>query len=1093
MLVVLVVCGLCRDAAAQAQAPAADWRNPEARRAYIERARQRADTARRVALDLARARGWPARNMGAGRAFELRLLDAGRPVYVTTHNVNAAISTAVDLVRNTLPYDVNGAGLTVGIWDAGSARATHREFQGRSTASDGAAAHFHSTHVGGTIAAAGIDANALGMAPGVHVISYDWNFDTTEMAAAAAAGPAQPGEIYISNHSYGFITGWEPGAYSGTAGPHYFGVFGEREDRGFGQYGDVAAEWDDLCYNAPYFVPFVAAGNDRNDIAPAPGTAFFYFNNGWQSKAYDPDTDPLGDGWDNGGYDTMSTIASGKNSIAVGAVHDAVSGSSRSLGNAVMSDFSGWGPADDGRVKPDLVANGIGLYSTDSDNDSDYVSLSGTSMATPNAAGSALLLQEYYADLFPGEAMRGSTLKGLLIHTADDLGNAGPDYRFGWGLINAKAGLDQIKAHRDAPDAHCLVEGVLQTGAPTTSFTFLADGGTPIRVTLCWTDPPGSVKTGLDDRSAVLMNDLDLRLTRNADGAVMLPYILDVLNPAAPATTGDNSVDTVEQVLLAAPAAGLYTLTVSAPDGLTTAEQRFSIILSGQVVDPLRVTPNTDVVATGFQGGPFTPAGATFTLTNLGSDPASWTAMDDAPWLDVSPAGGGLAGGATASVAVALNASANTLPGGHYVATITFHNSATGATQNRRLHLTVRGIATLPFTETFESGALETHWEVSGTGTFRTRVTDNNGPHAGAYHLTMDTSASSSPSRNELTLRINLLGKENVVLSFWAREFNDEAHGPPASPFTTGADFDGVAVSADGLTWHEVHGLRNLSGSYTQRTIDLDAAIAAHDLSYTGAFLIRFNQYDNLPIPTDGIALDDITITGTQVNQPPTISAIGNQTTAESTPIGPLDFTVDDAETPADALTVTATSSNTGLLPNANLLLGGSGAARTILLTPLSGSTGDTTITITVTDANGAAAGTSFLLSVTPPPDTDGDGMPDAYELAHGLDPGDANDAESDIDGDGFDSFAEFRAGTDPNDPASAIAIIDIAAVGLDIIVTFSSIAGRSYRVLANTVFPTGTWTPIADNVPGTGGPIGVSHPGAATTARAAYQVEVVP
>ena len=70
-------------------------------------------------------------------------------------------------------------------------------------------------------------------------------------------------------------------------------------------------------------------------------------------------------------------------------------------------------------------------------------------MASPNAAGSASLLVELYAKLFDGGAMRASTLKGLIIHTADDLGNPGPDYSYGWGLMNAKAAADHIQRHSD--------------------------------------------------------------------------------------------------------------------------------------------------------------------------------------------------------------------------------------------------------------------------------------------------------------------------------------------------------------------------------------------------------------------------------------------------------------------------------------------------------------------------------------------------------------------------------------------------------------------------------------------------------------------
>jgi hypothetical protein len=166
------------------------------------------------------------------------------------------------------------------------------------------------------------------------------------------------GRLPLSNHSYGSITGWDEGDWSGTYGVHWFGAWGSREADTFGLYNSTARSWDQLCAAAPYFLPFKSAGNDRNDNAPANGTTFYYYNGSWQSKTYDSATDPYSDGWDNGGYDTISTYGVAKNIMTVGSVADAVSGGNRSLGHAAMSSFSAWGPADDGRIKPDVVANG---------------------------------------------------------------------------------------------------------------------------------------------------------------------------------------------------------------------------------------------------------------------------------------------------------------------------------------------------------------------------------------------------------------------------------------------------------------------------------------------------------------------------------------------------------------------------------------------------------------------------------------------------------------------------------------------------------------------------------------------------------------
>ena len=114
-------------------------------------------------------------------------------------------------------------------------------------------------------------------------------------------------------------------------------------------------------------------------------------------------------------------------------------------------------------------------------------------------------------------------------------------------------------------------------------------------------------------------------------------------------------------------------------------------------------------------------------------------------------------------------------------------------------------------------------------------------------------------SRNAVTLIYDLTGYLMVRLEFEAMEFGDEPHAPPANPFTSDANFDGVAVSIDGVAWYEIQDLRNLrSDKFTTFQINLDAAIAPWGLSYNSEFRIRFCQYDNNPAPMDGIFLHKI-------------------------------------------------------------------------------------------------------------------------------------------------------------------------------------------------------------------------------------------
>ncbi len=495
-------------------------------------------------------------------------------------------------------------------------RSTHREFGSRVTLEDIAAVHYHSTHVGGTIGAEGIDANAQGMAPAALIRSFDWNADISEMAATAMITGDEENRIQISNHSYGLQAGWE--------GNEWYGTWDTREESdAFGLYDAYAAAWDTVCYESPYYLPFKSAGNDRSDNAPAAGNNFSYFENGqWKTKTYDPVTDPPADGWDQGGYDTLPYIANAKNVMIVGAVADAAVGGARDISRASITSFSGWGPTDDGRIKPDIVANGSGLWSTYSSHDSSYASLSGTSMSSPNAAGSATLLLQMYSDLF-GSPMRASTLKALILHTADDIGRNGPDFVFGWGLMNTQAAADQLLAHSRQPTAQRIIEGVVTQGQPEKVYLFNGGPSNVISATLCWTDPPNTARNVLDDRTPVLVHDLDLRIIA-PDGTTNLPYVLSVTNPSAAAVTGDNIRDNVEQVNIEIGTTGIWQMVVSAKQASLIDEQTFSVILSGADVAP--TITHTPIVNT------TNNASATLVETEIRSDRALNTNLLHVIW-----------------------------------------------------------------------------------------------------------------------------------------------------------------------------------------------------------------------------------------------------------------------------------------------------------------------------------------------------------------------------------------------------------------------------------------------------------------------------
>ena len=605
--------------------PGANLNDPASRQRIVDRLKAATEQRRQAAQAKAQQRGLPLRvTRPNGATQEIADFDGERPIYFTTHNVNAAISTGANLVRST--YGVQGTGITIGIWDGGWTRATHQEFGSRVVVKDtGSSYDDHATHVGGTIAATGVVANAKGMAPLATIDSYDWNSDVSEMTARGATAPAQATRIYLSNHSYGYISGWN---YIGSPSRMWEwygnGTTSAGFDQDFGRYNTYSRDQDALAYSAPYYLVFRSAGNDRTDN-PVAGEQVALTAGGPTTVAFDPALHPAGDGQYRGGFECMGFDSLAKNVITIGSAADAVTSGLRDATKANVSSFSSWGPTDDGRIKPDLVANGEGLYSSLAGSNSSYGTYSGTSMATPNATGSSALLIQHYGNLFPGQAMRSSTLKGLLIHTADDRGNAGPDYKYGWGMMNAQAAADLLSDHLDHPEKQRLAENQLTTSTVLHTHSFVWDGSSAIRATLCWTDPAGTATTTSDLRSPRLVNNLNVKLIAPG-GAEYLPYVMPFVGTwtqasmNSVATTGVNNTDNVEQVYLPAPGlAGTWQAVVSFSGTLTNGSQNYSLLLNGAAaVEPpppplsiASITPSNglpgavtvDLTGAGFEAG----------------------------------------------------------------------------------------------------------------------------------------------------------------------------------------------------------------------------------------------------------------------------------------------------------------------------------------------------------------------------------------------------------------------------------------------------------------------------------------------------------
>ncbi len=457
-------------------------------------------------------------------------------------------------VLNDGSRNLKGDGVNVGIWDAGEI-SPHLDFlpASRLNQIEFNSPQAHSTHCSGTILGRGlIDPRARGMAPNATLYSY--NFNGNIQTEMAAAIPLY--NLIVSSHSYndgGGITCNLNGTQIA--------------------YTAVSRATDLNLNNFPTHLHCHSSGNS--------GTSC-------------------------GGYMNITgTGKSAKNNIVVGNLS----------ATEVLASSSSCGPVADGRIKPEITSMGTSVYSTTTPLNA-YTLMSGTSMSTPGVAGSVTLLVQRYKQLNGNVVPPSSLIKNTICNSAADLGNAGPDYKFGFGRINDLGAVRIMEQNRYALNT-------IATGNTIDVPITVPAGAARLRVMLTWNDPAAAANA-----NPALVNNLDLSVINGA--TTTLPWILDKNNPPALATRGVDTYSNIEQVSLDNPPAGSYTLRVNGT-AIPSGPQQYALtwIIDQPYIEviypngPESFNPNSSETITWDNAGVTGNQTVEFSLDNGGS----WTTI----------------------------------------------------------------------------------------------------------------------------------------------------------------------------------------------------------------------------------------------------------------------------------------------------------------------------------------------------------------------------------------------------------------------------------------------------------------------------------
>ena len=383
-------------------------------------------------------------------------------------------------------YNLKGSGIVVGVGDDSDPQ-YHVDFTGRLIDFGHPGYFYHGTHVNGTVAGGGIAREQYpGYAPkSTLVVQY-----YSGILSNAATYVADYGMV-VTNNSYGDVTG----------NCSYMG------------YYDLQSRiLDQMAFSLPNLQNVFSAGNDGGATCLTYPTSFRTVLSGYQAA---------------------------KNVLTIGATDR----------TGVVTSFSSRGPVQDGRTKPELMADGLWTISTVPTPDDSYNVQQGTSMSSPAVAGGLALLYEKYRLQNSGANPKNGLMKALICNGGTDLGNTGPDYTYGFGRMNLLRSVDMLSNNR-------YFISTIGNGGNNSHSIVVPANTAHLKVTLYWNDPAAAVFA-----SHALVNDLDLEVS---SPSTVLPFKLDSLpaNVNNTATQAADHINNIEQLIVNNPLPTTYTVNV---------------------------------------------------------------------------------------------------------------------------------------------------------------------------------------------------------------------------------------------------------------------------------------------------------------------------------------------------------------------------------------------------------------------------------------------------------------------------------------------------------------------------------------------------